>query len=373
MRWRAGNHSPASVGAANAATSTTAPQTSSDRPAAISASPRSAESARDVGAARAPQQPRREDAEREHRRPAQQTDVAVDPQRREPGDPLEVVAGRVGSGRRGARRRHRRRHEAAVQAVVDRRVDHQRRDHDLGGRDCCRPAPAPRRPAHERDRRPAPPAAGTSAPATAAARAASRRPPRSGGRVARAPAARPAPRRRASCPPSGRGRRWSRARAPAARARRAAPRRSPTARARSASRPGRRARTRAPQSRPGTARRPVARRARRRARSAARSRTPGARAGGRARPTLPAAGCPDGNPRRRAWRTRLEVDVEVGDDRLGGQQMAWLVARVVLAAHGVDPERGRVGGEEDRPDGEHAHPQHRSRARPRSTVRQFCR
>ena len=62
---------------------------------------------RHVGAPRAPQQPRREHAQCEHGRPAQQPDVAVDPERRQPRDPLEVVAGGARPGRRRPRRRDR--------------------------------------------------------------------------------------------------------------------------------------------------------------------------------------------------------------------------------------------------------------------------
>src|SRR5215210_4962565 len=44
-----------------------------------------------------------------------------------------------------------------------------------------------------------------------------------------------------------------------------------------------------------------------------------------------------------------------------------LVAGVVASGVRADPERRRVGGEEDRPQGQRAHPQHRSRAAGRST------
>ena len=46
--------------------------------------------------------------------------------------------------------------------------------------------------------------------------------------------------------------------------------------------------------------------------------------------------------------------------------MARLVAREVAPAERVDPERGRVDGEQDRPHGNHAHPEHRSRAHRRT-------
>jgi hypothetical protein len=48
------------------------------------------------------------------------------------------------------------------------------------------------------------------------------------------------------------------------------------------------------------------------------------------------------------------VHVAVLDDRLGGQQVVGLVAAVVRGAEGAQAKGGRVGGEEQQPEGEGA-------------------
>ena len=50
-----------------------------------------------------------------------------------------------------------------------------------------------------------------------------------------------------------------------------------------------------------------------------------------------------------------QVDVAVGRDRFGDEEVAGLVAAVVAVPGGVDPQRGGIGAEEDRPQGHDAH------------------
>jgi len=55
----------------------------------------------------------------------------------------------------------------------------------------------------------------------------------------------------------------------------------------------------------------------------------------------------------------LQVDVVVLDDRLGGQQVVGLVARVLRAAEGVEPDRRGVDGEQQQSECDGAaHPPH---------------
>ena len=57
------------------------------------------------------------------------------------------------------------------------------------------------------------------------------------------------------------------------------------------------------------------------------------------------------------------VHVAVLDDRLGGQQIVRLVAAVIRGAERVQPKRGRVGGEQQQPEGEGATHRRRTLAR----------
>ena len=86
-------------------------------------------------------------------------------------------------------------------------------------------------------------------------------------------------------------------------------------------------------------------------------------------PALRGAACRRGSPRRRASaNSSVRSMSRSRDDRLGDQEVARLVAAVVALPDRVDPERRRVGGEEDRPEGQRAHPLHVAGAPPRSAA-----
>ena len=301
-------------------------------------------------AARAPQQPGREEAQREHRRPAQQAVVAVDPQRRQARHALQVVDRETGARRAVARSVGGVGREAAEEAVVEREVEDERAEHHLGGGDRRKPAASARGPAHEqhRDRQAGERVLGPEPGQRGQQHGAAERVAKP-----RALAQRQRRQRRAGQQRAG-GQLGMDARGVGERGR---------------GEPGQQGGRRRPRLGHHPAREQCGEHeAERRDRGEEELDEGRAaeRVGGRDQQreadavrlvAAPERELPVGRQRAgieaRVGARRVlvaQVEVAVGDDRLGGEQVVRLVAAVLRAGEGVDPERRRVGGEQDRPE-----------------------